>query len=72
MEQATKYPPLTEFLVHYSDGEVRPTAMAAHVTLADAQNYFVGVRFEITETTFHTCTKVEKIDGPCSLLPRRR
>lgn len=56
--------PLTCYLVKYDDGIERPTDMAAGVTLKDAQEYFVGKRFEITETTFHTCISVETITGP--------
>lgn len=53
---------LTTFKITYDDGNVTTTEMAAGVTLQMAQNHFIGHRFEITETTFRTAVKVEKID----------
>lgn len=61
MNSNEKYPPLTAYRVFYSDNTHQDTNMAAHVTLEDAQKYFVGNRFEITETTFHTAIRVEKL-----------
>ena len=57
------YPPLTSYLVHYDDGDIRATDMAAGVTLKMARDYFLGTRFEITETTFRTCVAVEEIEN---------
>jgi hypothetical protein len=60
------YPPLTEYLVIYSDGERRPTSLAAGITLEQAREYFIGKRFEITETTFHTTIDVQEISHSAS------
>jgi len=51
--------PLTAYRVTYDNGDVENVNMAAGVTLQQAQAYFVGQRFEITETTFRTAIKVE-------------
>lgn len=58
------YPPLTAFRIFYDDGSTSETNMAASTTLADAIAYFVGRRFEITETTFRTAVRVEEITDP--------
>ena len=55
------YPPLTAFKVTYDNGDVENHSMAAGVTLAQATAYYVGKRFEITETTFRTALAVEEI-----------
>ena len=59
-----KYLPLTAYRVTYDDGTSRVTDMAATVTLQMARDYFLGHRFEITETTFHTAIAVEQVTGP--------
>jgi len=61
MSKNMEYPPLTAFRVSYDDGSIEETNMAAGITLAEATAHFVGQRFEKTETTFRTATKVEKI-----------
>jgi len=55
------YPPLTAYRVFYDDGSTSETNMAAGVTIDDAARHFVGHRFELTETTFRTAVRVERI-----------
>lgn len=52
---------LTAFRILYNDESTSVTNMAAGVTLEQAQNYFIGNRFEITEKTFRTAVKVEQL-----------
>jgi hypothetical protein len=62
MTNNVEYPPLTAYLVIYSDGERRPTAMAAGITLEQARDYFVGKKFtNRDEVTSRTCTAVEEL-----------
>ena len=58
---ATCHQPLTAFRVYYSDGTSRVTNMATGITLAEAQQHFVGKTFEIIETTSHTATEVVQL-----------
>jgi hypothetical protein len=44
---APTYPPLTAYRVTYSDGSATNNSMASHVTLADAQAYYVGKWFNL-------------------------
>ena len=52
---------LSAFLVIYDNGDRQPVSMAAGVTLEQARKYFIGNRFEITETTFRTAIAVEPL-----------
>lgn len=52
---------LPAYRVFYDDGTHIDTEMSCHTSLEDARAYFVGVRFEITETTFHTAIRVEEL-----------
>ena len=38
---------LTAYEIEYEDGSITRTNMAAHVTLADAQSYFIGQRVNL-------------------------
>jgi hypothetical protein len=55
---------LTAWRVTYDNGDVDEINMAFGVTYAEAKANFIGVRFEITETTFRTGVKVEQIVTP--------
>lgn len=59
-----QYPPLTAFRIFFDDGTNYATSMAAGVTLQQATDYYVGQRFEKTETTFRTAIRVEQ-ETPC-------
>jgi len=56
---ATCNPPLTSFRVYFDDGTSMVTSMAAGVTLEQAQRYYVGHSFEITEQKSHRAIRVE-------------
>ena len=53
---------LTTFKITYLNGDVTITNMAVGVTLEMAQKHFIGQKFELSEWTFSTAIKVEKID----------
>jgi hypothetical protein len=57
------YPPLTAYRITYSDGNVTDTNMAAGVTLADAQEYYVGKWFDVGawDEKLAQAVKVEKL-----------
>lgn len=59
----SQYSPLSAFRVAYDDGSTQDTNMAAGITLEEARAYFVGQRFEATETTFRTAVSVELLEG---------
>lgn len=61
MSNKQTYPALTAFRVYYDDGTSGDTNMAANVTLEEAQKYFVGNTFEVTERKFRTAVRVEKL-----------
>lgn len=53
--------PLVGYEITFDNGDTLRTSMAGHVTLWDAEKYYIGKRFEITETTFRTAVSVKKI-----------
>lgn len=55
------YPPLTAWRITYDNGDVEEINMAAGVTPEQARAYFIGQRFEVTETTFRVGVKVEQL-----------
>ena len=56
---------LTAYRITYSNGDVTETSMAANVTLAMAEAYFIGNQFELDENQpLVTAVKVEQIRGP--------
>lgn len=48
------------YRVYLSDGSDYVTSMAAHVTLADAMDYFVGKWFEQSDETTLQAVRVEQ------------
>ena len=59
---------LTTFKVTYSDGSTNITSMAAHVTLTDAREYFVGKQFNVgyyPVQNMQTAVKVEQLGRWC-------
>lgn len=61
LKSTQTYPPLPVFKVTFDDGDVTITSMAANVTLEEAQKYYIGQRFEISETRFHTAVSVTQV-----------
>lgn len=49
MEKKRTYPPLTAYRVTYNDGHSEVHDMAAHVTLQEATDHYVGQRFTLAD-----------------------
>jgi hypothetical protein len=52
---------LTAYRVTYNDGTTQVINMAPYIDLEAARAYYVGTRFEVTETTFRTGVAVDLI-----------
>ena len=55
---------LTSYKITYADGSTTSTNMAAHVTLDDAKQYFIGQRFDLgvyPQENMQMAVKVEVI-----------
>ena len=55
------YPPLTSWKITYIDGTSYKTNMAAGVTLAEAEDYFVNQFLEQRDGSMKLVTKVEQV-----------